>query len=220
MKKNLILLCLFSCFASSLSSQPEIKIRRDAKAHYIYIQKDSNTIILDPLDTLHWQQIINDDFAFLYSDSVYYDCKVLRIDDFKEGYGVLVGSKIDNIPVRGYVITTNSNISKNKKIRVGRKYKMKLKRYFEKPVSRPIEGRSAYDVLIDTNVISVFSTGSFCYLFVSPNLIGLSYIEPLQSDSIEFIKKKKEIELSPFIYEFINSISNKKDTSLLKQYVA
>ena len=212
--KKTIFVFVFLTLSIQTFSQIEIKERFDKVCRYVYIQKDSNTIIYDPLDTL-FQQIINNDFAFLFSDTTFYNCKIERIDAYNEGYGVLVSSIIDSIPVRGYIISAKNKDSKKGRIKVGKYYKMKLIRYFEKPLHRPIHGKKVHDVLLGLNLIPVLSTGSFCYIFVSPSLNGLSYIDTLKVDYIEIFKKKKEEELRSFIKRFITSISNTSDTNQL-----
>lgn len=222
MKRYLILI-LFQLAIQATIAQVFIGQKTDLKHHinYLYIQKDSATRIYDPLDTATGAQITNDDFAFLFSDTVFYDCRVHRIDEFNEGYGFNVESKIDEIPVLGYIISAKNKNAKGKKIKSGRRhsYKLKLIRYFEKPLIRPIERRPIYDVLLDTNVIGVLSTGWFCYLFVSPSIDGLTYIEPEKADSIENVKRQKENEILPFVRDFITSISNKKDSALAINYL-
>jgi hypothetical protein len=146
---------------------------------------------------------------------------VRGIDEFNEGYGLDVESKIDGIPVWGYIVTTKNKSTKGKKIKSGNRhsYKLKLIQYFEKPLIRTIERRPIYDVLLDTSVIGVLSTGSFCYLFVSPSIDGLTYIEPVKVDSVENMKRQKERELLPFVRDFITSISNEKDSAFAINYI-
>jgi hypothetical protein len=217
------MLILFQLAMYVAISQVEIKqsVYSGREGNYIYIQKDSVTRIYDPLDTATGAQRTNNDFAFLFSDTVFYDCKVRGIDEFNEGYGFNVESKIDGIPVWGYIVTAKNKSTKGKKIKSGNRhsYKLKLIRYFEKPLIRPIERRPIYDVLLDTSVIGVLSTGSFCYLFVSPSIDGLTYIEPEKADSIENVKRQKEKELLPFIRDFITSISNINDSALAVNYI-
>jgi len=222
MKRYLILI-LFQLAMQATIAQVFIGKRTDFKhnINYLYLQKDSVTRIYDPLDTATCAQVLNDDFAFLFSDTVFYDCRVHRIDEFNEGYGFWVESKIDEIPVLGYIISAKNKNAKGKKIKSGRRhsYKLKLIRYFEKPLLRHIEHLHIYDVLLDTNVINVLSIGSFCYLFVSPSIDGLTYIEPEKADSIENVKRQKEKELLPFVRDFITAISNKKDSAFAINYI-
>lgn len=217
------MLILFQLAIYVAISQVEIKqkVYSGRRGNYVYIQKDSVTRIYDSLDTATGAQITNNDFAFLFSDTVFYDCRVHRIDEFNEGYGFWVESKIDEIPVLGYIISAKNKNAKGKKIKSGRRhsYKLKLIRYFEKPLNRHIEHQRFYDALLDTNVISVLSIGSFCYLFVSPSIDGLTYIEPGKADSIENVKRQKERELRPFVRDFITAISNKKDSAFAINYI-
>lgn len=166
------------------------------------------------MDTI-WQQIQVADFAFLYSDSVYYDCMVCRIDEYNEGYGILVSSNIEDIPV----FSAKNKSTYKHRIKIGKSYKMKLIRYFERPIIRSIEYKHIYNIMLGAKTINVLSTGQFSYLFISPNINGLSYFEPKIVDSLELIKKQKETEMTSFLYDFIISISNEIDSLQLINYV-
>jgi hypothetical protein len=187
--------------------------------HNLWINKDS--ILVTPFDSLDLvnQQIINNDFAFLINDSTYYDCKVLKISKLTEGYTIGFYLKIGWRDVFAQVVTTNEKNKHFKKIKVGNTYKIKLKRYFKYPFARSIEYPSVYDVMLGNNLIGVLSTGNFCYLFVSPNLDGLSFMDSTIVDKMEMEKKKKKQSLQEFILCFVKAITFQEDSNNIKSLI-
>jgi len=114
-------------------------------------------------------------------------------------------------------------ISKKEKntnpIEIGKSYKFKLLRYFENQLSVNIEYKEIYDVMLGAKTIGILSLGWFNYLFVSPNLNSLNYIDSLNVDIIEKNIKKKDERLQKFICDFLKTISFNEYSNNLRGYV-
>ncbi|MDD4208991.1 MAG: hypothetical protein PHI52_01495 [Bacteroidales bacterium] len=222
MRRVVVLMVLLISFLFSSAQYDRISIKEKDTfvcVHNLWIHIDS--VVVTPFDSLDLvnQQITNNDFAFLINDSTYYDCKVLKISKLSEGYTIRFGLKIGWRDVYAQVVTTNEKNKHFKKIKVGNTYKMKLKRYFNYPLHRAIEYPLIYDVMLGKTINGVLSTGLFCYLFVSPNLDGLYYID---SNNIDKMGKEIELEkkyIQDFVYRFVNTITFKKDSTNLSYFI-
>lgn len=180
--------------------------------------KDSILFPYDALD-VGFKQIINNDFSFLIEDSSYYNFTVSEIHKLKNGYGILLTSRICDTNTYTYVISRGKGVKNGEKIKVGNTYKMKLTRYFPEPLILSIEYPKIYDVMIGTEIIPVMATGLFSYIFITQNLNGLHYIDSLNAMDIKNEIKDDELRIQDFIYEFINSISTQNDTTDLLSFV-
>lgn len=218
-----LVLCInLSCF-----SQVKVYYKQNTRpglfqAFYPCVEIDSNTIIFDPLDTASSIQVLNWDIGFLIDESKYYEFEITRIDKFSQGYVVYAHTRIHGVFVRAFIVTTNSKQIGTKKIRKGKKYMLKLIKYYERPLVRVVvfnHSISTYNVLINTNSINILSYGSISYIHVSPNLEGLYYIEPSIIDSLEEEKNSKIKEIESLICEFMPMLFQPIDTIKILNFV-
>jgi hypothetical protein len=117
------------------------------------------------------------------------------------------------------IVSLKERIFYKNKIKKGQYYKMRLTRYFERPLVRSIEYKPIYDVMIGKNSVGILSTGLFSYLFVTKNLRSLEYLDPVSIANIEIDIKKTKIELYDFLYQVVKSLSFKEDSVLLVNYL-
>jgi hypothetical protein len=180
--------------------------------------KDSiGKIPVDPNDT-SYQQILINDFSFLISNSEYYDFKVLKIIEFKMGYGLFLRTKINDRYSYALSITMKEGKSKHKKIKKWHTYRMKLTRYYRKPLARSIEYPPIYDVMLGQNNVGILSIG-YSYIFISQNTKGLFYVDSIEVAGIERTISNNTNEISSFSKNFIKSISFEEDSALLMKYI-
>ena len=73
--------------------------------------------------------------------------------------------------------------------------------------------------MLGTKTVGILSLGWFNYLFVTPNLNSLNYVDSLNVDNIEKNLKRKDEKLHKFLCGFIKSISFNEYSYNLKNYV-
>jgi len=174
--------CFSIFFYNDLYSQ---NIDKSKDSSYVLIQnvyyhKDSVFFKYDSLETYHLQYITNDN-SFLINDSKYYSFKVISIYKLEDAFFIQLQTQIDNRNVIAYVVSVNLKDKNKDKIKIGKTYRMKLLRYYEKPLSRSIEYKKNYDLMIGNHLVSILSTGWFPYIFVTQNLRGLNYINEIDT---------------------------------------
>lgn len=166
-------------------------------------------------DSLHQQFVLNT-FSFLIEEGVYYDFRIDRIDKLQNAYGFLMHTQIDGRDVVAYVISPKSELIRQyEKIRKGKNYSINLRRYVKGPISRNIENPKIYDILLANSITPLMSIGSFAHIFISENLLGLNYIQPLYLEENNKIKSQLLKDVEEFVLSFAQGVLIDKDTSLL-----
>jgi len=194
--------------------------QNDQKAnHSLANNKESNykgsikEFPFDYNDTL-FQEIKNNHFSFLISDSIYYKFTIDEIYKFNNGYGLQLSTKISDIDVIAFLVSMKSSEISGKKIKKGCSYNLKLSRYFEKPLSRSIEYPQFYDVMLGQNMVGILSIG-YSYIFISQNINGLNYIDSASVFKTEKRIKENEDKISEFAFSYFKSLIYEKDTNFL-----
>lgn len=149
-----------------------------------YFHKDSITISYDP-NEVGYRQIVVLDYAFLISDSMYYDFYIDSIQRMQDGYFITAYTEIMDSTVRARIVTFDEELDLYPQIKKGETFSLKLRRYYDKPLRRKLEYKFVYPVLYNDKYMPILSTGSFSYLFFTDNIKGLYYISPENQYKIE-----------------------------------
>jgi hypothetical protein len=209
---------LFSVILIQSASAQTIKVRKlndtIVSVNNTVMHKDSiGKIPVDPIDTMY-SQIYFNCFSFLITDSIYYNFKILKILKFDHGYGLLLATEIDGRDCYAFTISMKEGKSNHRKIRKGRCYRMKLKRYFSEPLIRSIEYTHYHNVMLGVNHVGVLSVGS-PYIFCSQNMKDLYYIDSAEVDKTERKILENTNEITLLAKDFIQSICFEEDSARL-----
>lgn len=174
-------------FSGNISCQIISKHKNDTNYVLLYneyFHKDSITISYDP-NEIGFRQIVVLDYAFLISDSLYYDFYIDSIQPMQNGYFITVYTKIMDSTVRARIVSFDEELDLLPQINKGNTYSIKLRRYYNEPLRRILEYKIVYPILYNDKYMPILSTGSFSYLFFSDNIKGLKYISPENEQKFE-----------------------------------
>ena len=185
------------------------------------INSQTDTTRIRPTDPLAIKdnQVKNNLLDFLVSDTLYYDFRVHDIYKIRNGQIVMVSTNIDSFGVLVFVITAKEDRMNIRKIKRKDILSMKLTRYFETPLVATIKYIPIYDVMLGKKTMNILSTGACNYLFTTPNLKGLHYIDSntVEKEKSTINEKKKDID--SVVCHFVQSITFDKDTIAAINYV-
>ena len=190
-------------------------------SNYIYIHntcfhRDSVNFPYDPLDT-NFVGLYFKDNSFKVIEGKYYDFYISRISKVNNGYLIDAQTIIDSSVVFVKIVSFDNKKTKNKKLKKGNTYKINLYRYFYNPLQSHPEYRRIFNIVLDNKVVSIVGNG-FRYVFVSPNIIGKTFVN--QNDILNFEKtvSDNELKVNQFINKFIQNLFLNKDTSSFNDY--
>lgn len=173
-------------------------------------QNNMNSLPKDPLEGTF---IRNKNLSFLLHEDSCYNFYISDIIPLPDGYIILASTEVDGYCVYPYIVTPKKNPDikiRQKKIKKGNCYKLRLRKYFLLPASVGIESGRIIDVMMGNRTMSVNENGFYSYLFTSFDIEGLYQIK----DQEVAIRKRKfqeeELNLKNSVLPFLEYISYRK----------
>ena len=151
-------------------------------------------------------------------DTVLYECEIIEKKVLsKNAYELFINAKCPEFAAKGRLISYKSSNCKGQiKIRVGRKYKLYLSKYFERQ-KYAFPCNWLYPILFLDTIVKVSIEHKYPLLWVSSNLNGLYYTFPNKPPRIDSILDFKTISLYEFLNHFTNIISyDNNESAFLK----